>query len=152
MKRFFCLFILAVMIAGLLPLSCFAQSAEENTAITYFADGSYMVEAVNIRQTRASGTVTGSKEKTYYGEDGVAEWKAVLTGSFTYTGSSATCNSSTCNVTIYDSTWYTISKSATKSGNTANASVTMGKKYLGITVTQVPTTVTLKCDANGNLS
>ena len=63
MKRVLCFFMAAAIMIVLLPLNCFAQSFEENSMVTYFSDGSYMVETVCVFQTRASGTVTGSKEK-----------------------------------------------------------------------------------------
>ena len=44
-----------------------------------------------------------------------------------------------------------ISKKASKSGNTASASVTMGCSYDGI-MTTIPANLSLKCDKNGNLS
>ena len=79
-------------------------------------------------------------------------WKAVLTGTFTYNGTSAACTASSCNVTIYDSNCHEISKSATKSSNTASASVTMGRKFLGITVAKNDYSISLSCDKNGVLS
>ena len=86
------------------------------------------------------------------GKNGTAQWKATLSGSFTYTGSSATCTSSSVDVTVYDSSWYTISKSSNKSGSKATASVTMGEKLAGVTVTKVPISLAMTCDKNGNLS
>ena len=101
---------------------------------------------------RVSGTTSGSKESIYYSNDGTAQWKAVLTGTFTYTGTSATCTTSSCNITIYSSSWYTISKTVGKNGNSATSSVTMGNKLMGVTVTKITKHITLTCDANGNLS
>lgn len=118
----------------------------------YFEDGSYMTVEIISKGARASGSVTGSKPYTYYGSDGNAKWKAVITGSFSYSGSSATCTSSSVDVTIYDSSWYTVSKSASKSGNTARASVTIGEKRGGVTVTKVPVSLSLSCGKDGNLS
>lgn len=86
-----------------------------------------------------------------YNSDGISKWNAVLTGSFSYNGSSATCSSSSVDVTIFDSDWYVISKYASNSGNTATASVTVGRRYDGSTI-KVPVSLSLKCDANGNLS
>lgn len=151
MKRTISCILIAIIFASILPLKGFAVNTEV-TNITYFDDGSYMTETIYTFQTRASGTITGSKEKNFYGSDGVLEWKAILTGTFGYTGTNSVCTASSCNITIYDSAWYTISKSATKSGNTAYASVTMGEKRLGVTVNQVPASITLTCDKNGNLS
>lgn len=150
MKRYISMLVLAVFLITVLPMR--GKAIEQEVNVKYFEDGSYIVETIEIVEGRASGTKTGTKSQTYYGSAGDSEWKAILTGTFTYTGSSATCTSSSVNVTIYDSAWYVVSKSASKSGNAANASVTMGEKLLGVTVTKVPTSLSLKCDANGNLS
>lgn len=151
MKRIISLVLVILISTSLFPVCGFAADMEETT-VAYFEDGSYMTEMIYVVPTRATQSVSGTKVKSYYDSDGVMSWQASLTGTFTYTGSSATCTSASCSVTIYNSAWYTISKSATKSGNTASASVTMGKKLLGITVSQVPASISLQCDANGNLS
>lgn len=151
MKHIVSFAVLIVMAISILSLPANAASTEE-IIVTYFEDGSYMTETIIVSNARASGTKTASKVKNYYDGSGNLDWKATLTGTYTYTGSSSTCTSSSINVTIYDSAWYTISKSATKSGNTAYATVTMGQKMLGVTVSEVPASISLKCDANGNLS
>ena len=151
MKKVMVYILLFVLVVSAMPVNGYA--AEDNeVVVACFEDGSFMTETVTESYSRASGTKTGSKVLNYYSEDNTLMWKATLTGAFTYTGSSSTCTTSSCSVTIYDSAWYTISKSATKSGNTASASVAMGKKLLGVTVSQVPASITLSCDANGNLS
>ena len=143
--------VLLVFVSILIPVNCYADTLVE-TNITYYEDGSYLVETIESTCTRASGTKTGAKNQTYYGSSGSAEWKVTLSGTFTYTGSTSSCTASSVSVTIYNSDWYTISKSASKSGNTASAFVTMGYKVLGITTNKVNATPTLVCDANGNLS
>lgn len=152
MKRCISLFLLAALLFTTFSVNCFASEITEEYVVERFDDGSYMTERVVSSQTRASGTKSGSKDKVYYNGNGEAEWKVTVSGTFTYTGSSSTCTSASCSVTIYNSDWYTISKSATKSGNTATAYVTMGEKLLGVKVDEVSTSVSLKCDANGNLS
>lgn len=153
MKRIICVILAAVLLIAVLPFETFAIGREISGAdVYYFDDGSYITVEIATIATRASGSVTGDKIYTYYAEDDSVSWKAILTGSFTYNGKSATCTASSCSVTINNSAWYTISKSASKSGDTAKASVTMGKKLLGVTVAEVPVTITLTCDANGNLS
>lgn len=128
-------------------------SAEQNNGETiYFEDGSYIVTTITEAQSRAATGKSGAKTSTYYGNDGTAHWKATLSGSFTYDGSSATCTSSSCSVTIYNNSWYTLSKSASKSGNSAFGSATMGYKVLGITTNQVTRDISLTCDKDGNLS
>lgn len=143
----FCL--LLVLIVGIFPV--YASAAECSEQVVYFEDGSYLTITLEEYGSRASGTKSGSK-KYAYTYDGATAWQAVLSGTFTYTGLSATCTSSSCSVTISDSAWYTISKSAGKSGNSATATVTMGRKVTGVTVDKYTANITLSCDANGNLS
>lgn len=149
MKRVLPIFLSVILMIGIFPLSCFAQ---ESKNVTYFSDGSYMVETLTVYATRASGSVTGNKVSTWYTSSGGVQWAATLTGSFTYTGSSATCTSASVSTSISNSKWYTSSKSASKSGNTASATVTMGRKALGVTVETRTVNMALTCDANGNLS
>lgn len=148
MKHVICCFLIVLLIISVFPL---AASAEDNNTV-YFHDGSYITIDICVVQSRADDSVSGSKTYTYHDSDGTSAWKAVLSGTFSYTGSTATCTTSNCNVTIYDSAWYTVSKSASKSGNSATAVLTMGKKLLGVTITRVPINMSLSCDANGNLS
>lgn len=152
MKRILSIAMLLVLFLCVIQVNCYALSTDSEYIVEYFADGSYMTERLISSSARASGTKSGAKEKVYRNSDGDAQWKVTVTGTFTYTGSSSTCTASSCNVTIYDSTWYTISKGAAKSGNTATANATMGEKLLGVKVNEVSTTVTLKCDSNGTLS
>ena len=152
MRRIIALLIsLAVFIAPLF-VTANAVEASDEVCVWYFDDGSYITETFLIVQSRALGSITGTKTRNYYDSEGALDWKVVLTGSYSYTGSNATCTSSTCNVTIYDSSWYTVSKSSSKSGNTATASATMGEKLLGVTVRQVPVSLSISCDKDGNLS
>lgn len=150
MKRTVCLFLLLAMLISVLPVN--GSAATDETKVTFFEDGSYLVETIHIVQSRASNTVSGDKTSVHYENDGTANWKLVVNGTFTYANGVAICRSSTCSVTIFDSDWYTISKSASKSGASATASATMGRKLLGVTVDQLSATVTLTCDGNGNLS
>lgn len=146
---------LVSMLSVLMLVSMFALgvSAEEYDGnVICLDDGSHIVITIEEFGLRSSGTKSGRATYNYYDSDGVLGWKAVLNGTFTYNGSSATCTASTCNVTTYDSAWYTVSKSSSKSGNSATAAVTMGKKLLGVTITKVPVDLILSCDANGNLS
>lgn len=149
MKRAFSVLLVVILLVSALPV---VGNAAETVETLYFDDGSFMTIEVVYSPARATWSVTGNKQYTYYDSNSVSQWKAVLTGTFTYTGSSSTCTASSVDVTIYDSSWYVVSKSASKSGNTATGSVVMGEKAGGITVTRVPVSLTLKCDANGNLS
>lgn len=128
------------------------QATEECSIVRYEDDGSYTVESIAYLNSRTSGTKSGSKNKRYYDDNGTLQWTVTVTGTFCCNGSSATCTASSCSVSISNSEWYTISKNASKSGNSATGTVTMGRKILGVTTKQVSSSVTLTCDANGNLS
>lgn len=152
MKRLACCVMAMVLLAAMLPIFGNAASYGEEVATEVFADGSYETESIYKMQTRAGGTVSGSKVKNYYDSKGTLCWQFILNGSFSYTGSSATCTSSTCSASIYSQGWYVISKNASKSGNTASANATMGNQIDGGKVNQASASLTLRCDKNGNLS
>lgn len=129
-----------------------AVNTEKTEEIIYFADGSYITIEIIVTEARAASTKSGSKVYVYKGSDGVEEWRAVLTGSFTYTGTTAACTASNCIVTITDTDWYVVSKTTSKSGASALGTVVMGRKWLGVTVDKETFNMQLTCDANGNLS
>ena len=143
--------VLSVMV--LIPVV--AASAEQSTEpdeVIWLENGDYIIVTTQTISTYASGTITKNKHGTYYGADDNPEWKVTLTGTFTYNGTSSTCTSSSCSVSIYDNHWYLVSKSAGKSGNTATATATLGYKSLGVTVGKRTYNLTLTCDKNGNVS
>lgn len=152
MKRFLSCMVVLVLVAAMLPIFGSAAAYGEEVITETFADGSYVTEYVFARQVRVSGTTSGSKVNSYYNSQGILCWQAVLNGSFSYTGSGATCTASSCSVTSYGYGWYTISKNASRSGNTASATVTMGDRSDGVLIDQVSVSLTLRCDKNGNLS
>ena len=148
--KYLCLLLIA---ATLLPSHVSAATvaaAPKNTI--YFEDGSYITIALSIDETRASSNKTAKKTYIYHGNDGDEEWRAVLSGTFIYTGTSSLCTAAGCSVSITDTDWYEISNSATKSGNSALADVTMGRKFIGITIDKESISMRLTCDANGNVS
>ncbi len=152
MKRLACCVMAMVLLAAMLPVFGNAASYGEEVVTEVFADGSYETESIYKMQTRAGGTISGSKVRNHYDTKGTLCWQFVLNGSFSYTGSSATCTSSTCSVSIYSQGWYVISKNASKGGNTASANATMGESSGGVLANQVSASLTLRCDKNGNLS
>lgn len=137
----------------LLPTNTYAATnSNAEASIIYLDDGSYITVELTWENTRATGTRTGSKTYVYKNSNGEEQWRAVLRGTFTYTGSTVACTAASCDVTITNTNWYIVSKSATKSGNAAVGELTMGRKFLGITVDKVPVSMRITCDANGNLS
>ena len=88
MKRFISLLMLVIVIVGIVPVAVGAE--ENNVHVIYFEDGSYMTVEVLPWKMQASGSTSGGKRYTYYDLDGVSQWRADLTGTFSYNGSSAT--------------------------------------------------------------
>lgn len=138
----------------MLPIQiAYASQEPELLEIIRLEDGTYLeITLESVPQTRASGSLTKTKNYTYKDADGTAQWKISLTGSFTYTGTTSTCTAASCNVTIYQSDWSVASKSASKSGNTAYGTARILRKYLGATVSDKTYNLTLTCDKNGNVS
>ena len=146
MKRVVSVLMLVFFLFSALPMAGAAETVSEERI--ELGDGYYLIAETFQSGTRASKSVSGSKPYTCYDSAGTALWKVTLYGTFTYTGSSATCTASSISTTIYDSSWSTGSKSASKSGNKATGSATMKKS----TVKSVPVSLSLSCSASGSLS
>ena len=150
MKRSISL-ILALILAFLsLPTNSIASQNTVDTIL--FDDGSYILIEITSIDTRALSTKTASKQYTYYSNSGDEEWRAVLTGTFTYDGTTSSCTGSSCSITITNTSWYEVSKATGISGNTATVDIVMGRKFLGITVSKRELSLSLTCDKDGNLS
>lgn len=146
MKRVVSVLMLVFFLFSALPMAGAAEAVSEERI--ELGDGYYLIAETFQSGARASKSVSGSKPYTCYDRAGTALWKVTLYGTFTYTGSSATCTASSISTTIYDSSWSTGSKSASKSGNKATGSATMKKS----TVKSVPVSLSLSCSASGSLS
>ena len=146
MKRVVSVLMLVFFLFSALPMAGAAEAVSEERI--ELGDGDYLIAETFQSGARASKSVSGSKPYTCYDSAGTALWKVTLYGTFTYTGSSATCTASSISTTIYDSSWSTGSKSASKSGNKATGSATMKKS----TVKSVPVSLSLSCSASGSLS
>ena len=148
--RVFSMVLIVVMLVCTIPVNVSAAQAQES--VITFDDGSYLRITIEDVSARATNTRTANKYLTHYNSSDEVLWEAKLTASFTYTGTTSSCTSASCSVTVNDSAWYVVSKSASYSGNTATANLTMGKKFLGITIDKPKYTITLTCDKDGNLS
>lgn len=112
-------------------------------------DGGYIIVEIEESEIQlfASKTKSGTKTATRYTSSNSAVFSVVVTGTFTYDGSTSQATSSSATVNIHNTSATYVSKSANYSGNTATAT---GKvKYGGITY---PLTVSLSCSATGVLS
>lgn len=141
-----------VLVALLLSLAVQAFAAPEQTASVICLDnGDHITVQIEQSNTRAFGIKDGEKTYTYVANDGSVRWKAVLNGSFSYTGTSSVCISADCTVTIYGDNWALASKKSECSGNIARATIVMERRLLGVVSDTITKNLTLSCDRNGNL-
>lgn len=152
MKRLFSLLTVILICISIAPTYVFAHSPANPVETIFLEDGMYITVEISETATRAASTKNGSKTYTGRASNGDELWRAVLSGTFTYNGTSATCITSSCTVSITDTDWYEISKTTGRSGNSAIAYLKMGRKFLGITVEEKSYDLILTCDPNGNLS
>ncbi len=152
MKRIIASILLVTMLISGVPFAVSASEHISSTETIYLADGSYIVIELNVTEQRSASSKTASKSYTCTANNGEEKWKATLTGTFTYNGTSASCTAASCTVSITDTAWYIISKSAGKSGSSAIGDVVMGRKFLGIKIDEETLNMKITCDANGNLS
>lgn len=149
MKHRIKMIVLFALIISLLPAN--VSATEHSDDIVYLRDGRYITIEISSIETRATQTRTATKTYTC-SNDGIEEWRAVLTGTFVFNGTTSTCTYSNCTVTIADDAWYEISKNIGRSGNSATTDLTMGRKFLGITIQKETINMILTCDVNGNLT
>ena len=115
--------------------------------IETYSDDSYAVISVyqDFPITR-SGTVVGHKDYAYY--DAGLAWTFTVHGTFSFTGSSSSCQAASYTYSISNNVWYCTNANAWPDGNTANASGTMRRGSDGFLVFP---NVTLSCTASGSL-
>ena len=130
MKRKFWKNIFSLLMCFLLAIAaavpCFAQ--ENNQVVTTYTEdlGNGITVVTTIAKTVTRSTTSTTKTKDYY-SGGQKIGRAALYGSFSYNGSTA------------QSTW--------TSGNSAHLSATLSKGSVS-----VPVSISLSCDAHGNVS
>lgn len=152
MRKFLIALLILTVLFSTFPANVFAAEQKYMCSeYIYYEDGSYLAITIQVIEARSTTSKMGSKTYQHYGSDGTVQWQAVLRGLFYYDGTSSYCSSSVCDVTIYNSDWYTISKNVRTSGNSALADLTMGRTLLGFKVEQRTVNMSLSCDVNGNL-
>lgn len=137
MKRVFAIvFSVIFVFAAVVPAFAADSATETRTYTERFDDGSYAVVTITQTQTRsaraAQSTTAGRKITDYYDSADVLQWSAIVTGNFTYNGTSATCTSAKVSHEIKDSKWKLHSSSASRSGNTARGDFEFYLYTLGV--------------------
>ena len=178
MKKILCVLLCGVLLcAALFP--SFASSVPEQRET--LEDGSYLVIAMDGDEPRHADVFEGdsffalinriirflrelfekltlteiitiSKYVDYYDSDDTLLWRVYLTASFTCSKQQATCTSASVNSVVYDGDWSVVSSSAEKAGNSATGCFTIQRNKPGEPQTTIERTITLTCDADGNVT
>lgn len=151
MKRITSVLLAMLMLIVMCPTNAFGGEVATDQYVEYFEDGSYIVTELKTSgiSTFATSTTSKTKYSSYYNSNGGLEWRVYLTGTFTYTGSSATCTKATKSYSIYNDNWKVTSSSASKSGNKATGKFTVKKYAIGIPIKTVNKTLTITCSNSG---
>ncbi len=155
--------IVTITLAMVLFLSIvtdYAHASECTNRSFFQLDGGYYIETF-ISDTKltqspfaifATGnTITKTKTSLFKDASGNTLWQVSITGTFEYNGITSKCTSCSHSASS-SSAWIIESSSSYKSGNTATANATA--KVIGVNgISQsYSRSVTIKCDANGNIS
>ena len=140
-----------LMLIVMCPTNAFAGETATDKYVEYFEDGSYIVTELETSgiSTFAASTKNYSKSTSYYNSDNEKEWTITLSGTFSYTGSSATCTKATKSYKIYDDHWKVTSSNASKSGNKATGNFTVKRYLAGIPIRTVNKSLTITCSKTG---
>lgn len=154
MKKLLSLCIVLTLTFTLFSFSSSALNDQKDPSIIRFEDGSY-IELCAVEETtatRATNTKSGQKSAIYRNSNDVEQWRATLSATFTYNGSSATCTSASITSSVSNGNWKFTEKTTAKSGNKATGDITVKHYVLGIPTKTVEQTITITCSASGALS
>ncbi len=130
---------------------CSTISSNANTTsnimIEYTNDGGYDIVELFSSTNTTRTTQTKGKHLLHYDNTGKLVWKFTLTGEFTYNGTTATCQTTSNSVEVYDSDWVVMSRQSYPSGNQAIGIIKI-KPAGQLPMEKVPT---LTCSPNGTV-
>ena len=118
----------------------------------YLDDGSYFETVIETNDSLRSILKNASKTVTYKSASGQSLWYAKVTANFYFDGKTSSCTSSSASGGSYVNGWEILSKSSSRTGNVASATVVAGCYLNGAFVDSVTEKVLLSCDKNGHLS
>lgn len=147
MKRIIAWISLALLMVTLFaPLNISAAGGTE-----YMDDGSYLVITTTEFAARTPGAKTVWTDYQYYSANHILEWTATLTATFIYNDITSECTYATLDVDIFADEWYLVSENTRPDMDTAISDFTMGKRYVGITTSKYPYTLTILCEPDGTI-
>ena len=142
MKKIFKCFVLGMVLLCCVQSPIFASDVIENqkqydTIVEeVFQDGSYLESYVVVSEHAEvfrSSKKTGTKTYTAKTSSGKVLWKAILHASYTYTGTSAKCISTSLDTSVLNSNWKITKTNHYASGSSAIGQVT-AKKYIDMLI------------------
>lgn len=154
MKKVLSLCIALTLTLALISFNVSALTDQSDATVIRFDDGSCLEISTieEITAERATNTKSGQKSAIFRDSNGVEQWRATLTATFTYNGSSATCTNASITSSVSDGNWKFTKKTTTKNGNKATGDFTVKRYVLGIPTKTVEQAITLTCSATGTLS
>lgn len=132
-----------------------ALAQDNNTSITYFDDGSYLVTTLISTDDPVISpyALTYTENKTgitkYFNDSGKLMWYLKVIGNFTYNGTTAKCNRAEVEAKSYSSCWKLSHLTSSRNGATAYASC-VSEFYMGSTrIRGFSNTLSLTCHPDG---
>lgn len=141
-----CLSLLLVFSAPVLASEASAQPYVVSRQVIDLGDGITIIDEISVN-TSARASIPAAKTRTIT-EDGVTIGIIRIEASFSFDGSSVTVISKSVTRTDTYEGWSYKQNSFTASGGT----VTLDAKLTKLLVFNIPFTMTLSCDKNGNIS
>lgn len=153
-------FYMAIIIMVLLLTSQVSVYAANDTNVInlgteyeYMDDGSYFeISTIQTSSNLLRTTKTYERTKTYKNGSGTPLWYVRVTATFNYNGSTSSCTNAYSSAGSYNTAiWKIASHNASHANNNAVAYATAKRYMSGIVVETQNQSVTIACDANGNL-
>ena len=152
MRKIKCLVILLVLFSSSANIANIKAEQNQYDITTEYENGlrieTIIIEDVSVARTSEK---SGTKTVNYYNGNTLL-CSVSVHGKFKYGGNSATCTSATVSAYSNNSNWKISNKSARKSGNTAYASATGTRYFMGVEMQKVTRNVSLSCNSSGKLS
>lgn len=161
MKKFISTLLTLILVGSIFAFPSSAAQAvpeqayrEVSSSVEYLEDGSCLTTTVSVMNasTRARESIRGRKVLTFHDSKGHVKWELFLYGDFSYDGVTSTCNGSSVDYKIYDSTWRVDSLTTTHYGNYAYADYVMKRYKLGVRVQTESDRFFVTCNAFGKIS
>ena len=151
MKRIAIFLVCVLLAVGIIPRPVLADTGSGmvlvSETVTYVDETTYYIECIYVPEVCPSSDVRTGSKTAHFVYKGSSIFTVSVTGQFTYDGRAAKAISASGGVNVHVAGASLNSKNAYTSGASAIASASVS--YLGTTLNK---TVTLTCDANGNLS